>query len=147
MSDRANVLQTEFDHAYAALAEEHEQIMAQIELLESDPKSSKLIERLERLHNLLIDHFAREQFPGGLYEAMGAFGSPWHGDLKELIREHCVILSEARSLLEQARIIGPDERPGLHPKVIALIRQLSEHEHKEHLLAARLRSKGWDDHS
>jgi hypothetical protein len=95
---------------------------------------------LEELHTLLINHFAHEQFPGGLYESMGAFGSRWHEDLRELIRDHCLILSEARAVLERARVSTPHTQDALQTAVIALIKQLSTHERKEHHLAERLRS-------
>lgn len=140
MNDSGTKLRDSFDHAHAALAEEHGQIMTLIEALEYSPQASKLVHRLERLHTMLINHFAREQFPGGLYERMGAFGSRWHADLRGLILEHCMILSETRGLLDRARECAPAERHELQPEVIALIQQISNHEVKEHELASRLKS-------
>lgn len=145
MSLRATEIKRQFDHAHAALAEEHKQIMALLNLLESDPDPGKLVHRLEQLHNTLVDHFAREQFPGGLYESMGAFGSRWHGDLRELISEHCTILSQARGLLDEARRLPPNERGGLQPDVIALVHQLTSHEEKEHRLANLLQRSAETD--
>ena len=132
--------QEKFRHAHAALAEEHAQIMALLDVLKDAPDPSQLVRRLEELHTLLVNHFAREQFPGGLYESMGAFGSCWHEDLRELIRDHCLILSEARGVLERARKSTPETQDALRANVIALVEQLSEHERKEHRLAERLQS-------
>ena len=136
-----------FRHAHAAMAEEHEQIMALLDVLQNAPDPSRLVRRLEELHTLLINHFAHEQFPGGLYESMGAFGSRWHEHLRELIRDHCLILSEARAVLERARVSTPHTQDALQAAVIALIKQLSTHERKEHHLAERLRSSTESNHA
>lgn len=136
--DAAKATQAKFRAAHAALAEEHVQIMSLLELLKHAPGTDLLVRRLEQLHTLLVNHFAREQFPGGLYESMGAFGSRWHEDLRGLIRDHCLILSEARGILERARKTTPAARCDLQNDVNALVEQLSEHERKEHRLAERL---------
>ncbi len=39
---------------------------------------------LEELHTPLIKHFSHEQFPGGLYECMGAYRSRYHDELMAL---------------------------------------------------------------
>lgn len=114
--------------------------MSLVGVLKDSPDPALLVKRLEELHTLLVNHFAREQFPGGLYESMGAFGSRWHGDLRELIQDHCLILSEARAILERARDAAPAARSELQSDVISLIEQLSEHERKEHRLAGHLQS-------
>lgn len=129
-----------FDQAHAALAEEHAQIIALLNDLTHNPDQSLLVSRLKRLHTLLVNHFAHEQFPGGLYESMGAFGSCCHDDLRELIREHCLILSEARAVLERAQTMAPDALDELNNDVMALSELLFRHEHKEHRLAERLKS-------
>jgi hypothetical protein len=115
-------------------------IMALLQLLKDAPDSSLLVPKLEQLHTLLVNHFAHEQFPGGLYETMGAFGSAWHDDLRELIRDHCLILSAARGTLERARTSTPHTQHTLRADVLALVEQLYEHEQKEHALARRLQA-------
>ena len=45
---------------------------------------------LEELHDLLVRHFSHEQFPGGLYEQLGAYGPEHHGTIRELIGEHSI---------------------------------------------------------
>ena len=39
---------------------------------------------------------------------MGVHGSPYHEDLKVLVTEHGVILSELRGVLEQSKHVEPD---------------------------------------
>jgi len=129
-----------FRHAHDALAEEHAQIMALLDVLQDAPDPSRRVKLLEELHTRLVKHFAHEQFPGGIYESMGAFGPRWHEDLRELIRDHCLILSEARAVLERARVSTPHTQDAIQAAVIALIKQLSTHERKEHHLAERLRA-------
>ena len=114
--------------------------MALLDVLRSVVDPPLLTQRLEELHTLLVNHFAHEQFPGGLYESMGAFSSCWHKELRELIREHCLILSEARSVLDRSRTTTVHTQGALQAAVLALIDQLYAHEHKEHQLAQRLQS-------
>ena len=130
--------QQAFRHAHAAMAEEHVRIMAIVDVLRDVSDPSRHVRTLEELHTLLANHFAREQFPGGLYEAMGAFGSRWHEELRELIRDHCMILSDARSVLERARQATPQTQDTLQTDLIALLDLLCDHEQKEHRLAERL---------
>jgi len=63
--------QENFDQAYAALAEEHTQIMALLVVLKEAPDPFSLVRPLEELHTLLINHFAHEQFPGGAVRIHG----------------------------------------------------------------------------
>lgn len=118
--------------------------MTLVETLKRAPPPAVLVRRLDELHRLLVNHFAHEQFPGGLYETMGAFGSRWHEDLRGLIQDHCHILSEARAILERARKSTPAERNELQVDVNALIERLAEHERKEHRLAERLQTGSTD---
>ena len=130
--------QQAFRYAHAAMAEEHVRIMALVDVLRDVSDPSRHVRTLEELHILLANHFAREQFPGGLYEAMGAFGSRWHEELRELIRDHCLILSDARGVLERARQATPETQDALQADLISLLDLLCEHERKEHRLAERL---------
>ena len=110
--------------------------MALVSLLESEREITKLPAMLRELHDLLVDHFAHEQFPGGLYEQLGAYGSQHHAQLRELIREHCSLLSAARALVEHAERPQADTR--LLIEVAQLIELLRAHEIKEHRLVRRL---------
>jgi hypothetical protein len=48
---------------HAALADEHRRLMALVSLLESGHDIARLAPMLRELHDLLVDHFAHEQFP------------------------------------------------------------------------------------
>lgn len=93
---------------------------------------------LEQLHTMLIKHFSHEQFPGGLYECMGAHGSRYHGELKVLIEDHCTILSAVRGLLERTRAAEQQDDAALLGAVADVLSHLNEHERREHLLAEKL---------
>lgn len=123
-------------NSYRALAAEHDQMIGLLERLGHIRDSLDLSSPLEELHNLLIRHFAHEQFPGGLYESLGAYGPEHHDVVCELIREHCTLLSATSGLLERSRTSRRD--PGLLGAVQQLIDALRSHERKEHRLADTL---------
>ena len=122
---------------HAELADEHRRLMVLVSLIETERSIAKLPAMLRELHALLIDHFSHEQFPGGLYEQLGAYGAQHHEDLKVLIREHCTVLSAARALVERAEHPQADAR--LLDEVAKLLDLLHAHELKEHRLVRRLR--------
>ena len=93
---------------------------------------------LEKLHGLLIRHFAQEQFPGGLYECMGAYGTHCHEELKVLVREHCVILSASRGVLDRALVAGAEDEPGVLKEVEKVLAHLCDHERREYVLVDKL---------
>jgi len=129
------------DEVHAELAEEHREIMALVSRIEARGQSEELAPLLKALHDRLADHFAHEQFPGGLYEAMGASGPEHHEDLKVLVREHCTLLSTARGLVERARSVTSAGRDALLLEVGAMIAALRAHEEREHRLASKLRAE------
>ena len=97
-----------------------------------------LVPLLEKLHGLLIRHFSQEQFPGGLYECMGAYGSDYHEELKILVREHCVILSAMRGLLDHAIVAGADDETAVLNEMDGVLAHLRDHERREYALADKL---------
>jgi len=127
------------DEIHAELADEHREIMGLVSRLEAGCSARELPGLLKILHDRLVDHFAHEQFPGGLYEAMGFFEPAYHEDLKVLVREHCSLLSGARALVERSRAIAPRDWPALLEEVAALAGALHAHEHREHRLVEKLK--------
>ena len=126
-----------FAEVRAELADEHRQVMALVERIQAPCTAQELPDLLSSLHDLLVDHFAHEQFPGGLYESMGAHLPEHHDTLRILIREHCEILSAVRALVERRRNgidVGSDSRAD----VAEVIDRLHQHETREHELARRL---------
>lgn len=87
---------------------------------------------------MLIRHFSHEQFPGGLYECMGAYGSCYHDELKILVEDHCTILSSVRGLVERTRTPQSQDESALLADVTEVLQRLNDHEHREHALADKL---------
>ena len=127
-----------FHQVYEELANEHRELMTLVERIRTFRSVIGLAPLLDELHTSLIRHFSREQFPGGLYECMGAYGSHCHEDLKILVSDHCVILSAVRAVLEHARSANADDEPALLAEVAEVLDHLHDHEHREHALADKL---------
>lgn len=127
-----------FPQVYSELADEHRELMSLVERIQSHHGIIGLSPLLEQLHTLLIRHFSHEQFPGGLYERMGAHGSRYHDELKTLIEDHCTILSAVRGLLERTRIADETDETRLLGDVGQVLAHLREHERREHALADKL---------
>lgn len=131
----------DLDEVHGELATEHRTIMALITRIEGEREVADLSRLLDELHGSLIDHFAHEQFPGGLYERMGAMTPAYHEDIRTLVRDHCLILSSVSALLERSQSGRPGRESELLQDVAAMTRALHEHEHREHLLVEKLKSE------
>ena len=127
-----------FEQVYNELVAEHRELMVLVERVRGFRSIIGLVPVLEELHTSLIKHFSHEQFPGGMYECMGAYGSRYHNELKVLVRDHCVILSAVRALLEHTRIAERSDEPALLAEVAEVLSHLHEHERREHALADKL---------
>ena len=133
-------MRSQLERVTSRMADEHREVMRLVSRLESIDSSFDAVSFLEELHNVLINHFAHEQFPGGLYECMGAYGSSHHEELCELIRQHCDILSCVGGLLERAKNTTSADREGLLSDIEAAVESLDAHERREHRLASALLS-------
>jgi hypothetical protein len=134
-------LKLTFDQVYGELATEHRELMVLVERIRSFRSAIGLAPLLDELHTSLIRHFSREQFPGGLYECMGAYGSHYHEDLKVLVNDHCVILSAVRGVLEHAQAANAHDEPALLAEVAEVLDRLLDHEQREHALADKLQTQ------
>ena len=133
---------TSFEDVHGELADEHREIMGLVDSIRAERQVGALPRMLEELHRLLIDHFAHEQFPGGLYERMGARASANEELLKELVREHCTILSDVRGLLERSQlVIDADAEGAFLSQVQSTTQTLLDHEQKEHRLVERVKQQ------
>lgn len=132
------MLNSTFEQVYAELEQEHRELMVLVERIRAHRSAIGLTPLLEALHASLIKHFSHEQFPGGLYECMGARGSRYHDELKCLVRDHCVILSAVRGLLERSRSADAGDGPILLADVADILGHLHDHESREHALADKL---------
>ena len=124
--------------ARAALDEEHRRLGDLVGRLREVRDPAALAGLLDELHAALKAHFEHEEFPGGLYQSMGALG-PRHAELvRDLVDQHFLLLAAVRGLADQARRAGPPTSPALLPDAVALADQLRAHEADENRLAERL---------
>jgi hypothetical protein len=138
MEQNSAIMNPSFEQVYSELADEHRDLMSLVERIRGHRGFIGLGPLLEELHTLLIRHFSHEQFPGGLYERMGAHGSSYHDELRILVEDHCTILSSVRGLLERTRIGDERDAQELLSDVADVLRHLQEHERREHALADKL---------
>lgn len=131
-------LNPSFDQVYDELTEEHRELMSLVERIRAHRGAVGLGPILEELHTMLIRHFSHEQFPGGLYECMGAYGSGYHDELKVLVEDHCTILSSVRGLVERTRTPQSQDETALLADLGEVLRRLNDHERREHALADKL---------
>jgi hemerythrin len=120
---------------YRDLEKEHRRVMKLMERLRAEASSSNLPALLDELRTLLIVHFAREQLPDGFYEALGELAESRRDELQMLIDEHGAILSNLNEMLEQAKQSDAGKQSELLERVSTLLRQLDDHEQKEHQFA------------
>jgi hypothetical protein len=131
-------LKPSIEQVYNELEAEHRELMVLVDRVRGFRGIIGLTPVLEELHTSLIKHFSHEQFPGGMYECMGAYGSRYHDELKVLVRDHCVILSAVRALLEHTRIAEQSDESALLAEVAEVLAHLHDHERREHALADKL---------
>jgi len=129
-----------FEQVYDELTEEHRELMSLVDRIRGHRGVLGLGPILEQLHTMLIRHFSHEQFPGGLYECMGAYGSRYHDELKILVEDHCTILSSVRGVVERTRTPQPRDEATLLADVGEILQRLNDHERREHALADKLMS-------
>jgi hypothetical protein len=138
MDDTENTAGPRIEAVVAELEDEHVRIMGLVDELRGHRTLIDLVPLLEQLHSVLINHFAREQFPGGLYECLGAYGSEHDEDLRVLVKEHCLILSAVRGLLERARAAPEEQSSEILGDANEVVESLYKHEQREHELAEKL---------
>ena len=133
------VAATGLQQAYSELAFEHKSILALVKRVQDTRDVPTLVPLLDDLHDLLMNHFAHEQYPGGLYDAMGATGSKKHQQqVEELLADHNYMLSTLRDVLDRAHGRAADSDEGLLQDIGAVVERLHQHERKEHALAEEL---------
>jgi hypothetical protein len=127
--------------AQAALEEEHRALRNLVGRLREVADATALVPLLEELHGALKEHFEHEEFPGGLYQSMGALGPRYAAQVRDLVDQHFLLLAAVRGLADQARRASPPASPALLRDAAALAEQLRTHEADENRLAERLLEK------
>jgi hypothetical protein len=126
------------DRARAALVDEHGALRAIVSRLREarDPAGQCAV--LDELHAALKEHFAHEEFPGGLYQTLGALAREHAAEVRGLVDEHFQLLAAVRGLADEARRPAAGAAGGLRAQALAIADRLRAHEEKEHALAEAL---------
>ncbi len=91
---------------------------------------SELAVALDDLNAALVEHFAREEHPQGLYALLGARAPEVRRKLAAILAEHARILENVQSLVLRAR--GPDgDHHSLSEQAALLAHLLGDHEMRE----------------
>ncbi len=122
---------------YKDLEKEHVQILGMVSRARETTASAELLPMLKELHAVLTQHFAKETYPGGFYEAIGACTAEYRDDLRVLVDEHFRIHARLWTLIESIRLAG-ESAQDTSEAVAAVADMLEAHERKEHKLAERL---------
>jgi hypothetical protein len=120
---------------YKDLENEHRRLMKLVDRLRVQDSMTGLLPMLDELRTLLIVHFAREQLPGGFYDALGERAQDRRDEIQILIGDHGAILSSLNALLEDAKTVDPDVEADVLARVSKLVDQLHDHELREHHFA------------
>ena len=123
---------------YKELEGEHAQILGLLAQAKSTAPSRDLLTLLEELHAVLQKHFARESYPGGFYETIGACEAEYAAELRVLVDEHFRILSRLWTIIESTRRVDAESSRKIADDVVVVSDMLEAHERKEHGLAERL---------
>jgi hemerythrin len=119
------------ERAQRVLDQDHERLHPigwRIQQSASDGKA--LTAALEELHSALIEHFAHEESPQGLFAILGTNASAEWQAFAEILAEHESVLANVQELLSQARA-GTTSPAGLAAQATMLTRILGDHEERE----------------
>ncbi len=120
--------------AATELYDEHRTIDALLRRLGYATARHELVELLDTLHGALHGHFAHEEYPGGLYQRLGALGEQNQAEVRKLVDEHFRMLAAVRGM--STRVKHDDEPLDVFQAEIAkLVTWLEDHETREHRLA------------
>jgi hypothetical protein len=123
-----------------AIVAEHGQLDDLLQQLEHRAASHRLPLLLEGLGDLLRRHFAREEAPDGLYEALRSKAKADFDRVRALLGEHTALLAAVDSLGRQSR--GQPGSPELPRGIERLCWQMRAHEHEESRLLIDSLSRG-----
>ena len=120
---------------YKDLKKEHLRLLTMLDRLRAHDSLDGLSPLLEKLRTLAIVHFAREQLPGGFYEALGDRARDRADEIRVLTGEHGAILATLNALMADVEHADSGAEAQLLEQVTKLVDQLHDHEHREHAFA------------
>lgn len=122
--------------AEADLRDEHQHLHQLAGQLQEVSDVAGLRELTDELYNQLRAHFRNEEYPGGLYDRIGAT-SPHHAeDVRELVGEHYHVLTSVFRLRAMAYQDDRESISDIVDELEAVMTTIREHEKREHKLAA-----------
>jgi len=116
--------------AQRLIDEDHEKLHEIGRRIRQSKEMPTLVRALEDLNATLVEHFAREEHPQGLFAILGTKAPAERQQFAEILAEHESILGNVRELLDQAKK-GKGEHAGLAAQAAMLSRILGDHEKRE----------------
>ena len=124
---------------------EHARMNDLLERVGATDQIEVLAALLQQLHTQLRQHFAREEYPGGLYDVMGACKPEFRQELRVLVDDHFRMLASVRGLAARAKEGGDKVRSVVLGEVTELIDFIHRHEKREHEMAKTARRRAGGD--
>lgn len=124
--------------AEAQLRSEHRALNALLKRAVETASADTLTSLLRSLHTELHQHFANEEYPGGLYERMGVLGPRFREEVRHLVDDHYKILATISEMSDRA--VAGESPSELVEELLALVEWMREHEDREHRMASEARS-------
>ncbi len=124
--------------AHADLVGEHRALRGLLDQLREVTDPPALAAVLDELHVKLKAHIQHEEFPGGLYESMGALGPQHAHEVRELVDDHFRVLATVRALADEVRRASAPLDPRVLREAVGLAEQLHTHEAVEQRLAEKI---------
>ena len=118
------------------LKDDHKRMHGLMNKVASETDVTTLRPLLEELHARLREHFAREEYPGGFYDSMGALSPEFRKDIRKLADDHYRFLSTVRGLASRAKYVEASEAAAVVQEAHEMMGALKEHERREHEMAA-----------
>ena len=128
--------------AHTDLVDEHRALRGLLGRLRELQDPAGLAALLDELHGKLKTHIEHEEFPGGLYESMGALGPRHAHEVRQLVDQHFQFLAKVRSLADEVRGARAPVDERILKDAVGLVEQIHAHEAVETRLAEQILAAG-----
>ena len=125
---------TNTDALYKAIArdgDERARLRPILEAIESAEEISTLSPLLKKLHQALMQHFAGEQFPDGLFDVIEENHPEHANSLRDLDEEHNLFMYKVRDLIFRGRTPEAEGTDDLLNDAQELVRMFRDHDERE----------------
>jgi hemerythrin len=123
--------------AQRIIDEDHARLHEITRRIKQSKDLAALAEALDDLNQTLVEHFAHEEHPQGLFAILGTKAPSERQKFSEILAEHESILENVRELLAQARS-GKAAHAGLAAQAAMLGNILGDHERRESQVTAAI---------